>query len=124
MYKILFRMGYPFSYSLEDLGHYYLAYHRLMTQWRALIPGSFIDLDYEELVRDQEATSRRVVEYCGLEWQDACLAFHRNESPSATASAVQVRQPIHGSSVDRWRTYERQLDPLRCFLESNGIDCA
>ena len=124
MYKTLFRMGYPFSYSLEDLGHYYLAYHRLMEHWRTVIPGSFIDLDYEELVRDQEATSRRLLDYCGLPWEDACLAFHRNDSPSATASAVQVRRPIYASSVDRWRSCERQLEPLRRFLESNGIDCA
>jgi hypothetical protein len=124
MYKSLFRMGYPFSYSLEDIGHYYVAYHRLMAHWRAVIPQSFVDLDYETLVDQQEAASRGLVQHCGLEWDDACLTFHRNASPSATASAVQVRRPLYRTSVDRWRSYERQLEPLARMLESNGIDCA
>jgi tetratricopeptide (TPR) repeat protein len=124
MYKTLFRMGYPYSYSLEDIGHYYVAYRRLMAHWRAVVPDSFIDLDYEALVDQQEPVSRRLLDYCGLEWEDACLAFHGNASPSATASAVQVRRPLYRSSIDRWRSYERQLEPLARFLESNGIDCA
>jgi tetratricopeptide (TPR) repeat protein len=81
MYKTLFRMGYPFSYSLEDLGHYYLAYHGLMEHWRTVMPTAFLDIDYEELVHSQEATSRRMIDFCGLSWEDACLDFHRNTSP-------------------------------------------
>jgi tetratricopeptide (TPR) repeat protein len=123
IFKTLFRMGYPYSYSLEDIGHYYVAYHRLMAHWRATIPDSFLDLDYEQLVDDQEAGTRRLLEYCGLEWQHACLEFHRNASPAATASAVQVRRPIYRSSLERWRRYERQLAPLAHFLTEHGIDC-
>jgi hypothetical protein len=124
IFKTLFRMGYPYSYSLDDIGRYYLAYHRLMAHWRTAIPASFIDLDYEALIDDQEGGTRRLLEYCGLEWQDACLEFHRNTSPAATASAVQVRRPLYRSSLEQWRHYETQLAPLARMLEENGIDCA
>jgi hypothetical protein len=124
MYKTLFRMGYPYSYSLEDLGAYYVAYHQLMAHWRTLIPGSFVDLDYEALVDQPEAAARPVLEYCGLDWEDGCLSFQHNPRPSATASAAQVRQPIHRRSAGRWRQYERQLAPLADMLTRNGIPCA
>ncbi len=123
MYKTLFRMGYPFSYSLDDLGRYYLAYHRLMAHWREVMPEGFIEIDYETLVQSQEATSRELVARCGLEWEDACLDFHRNISPSATASAAQVRRPVYQTSVQRWRAYSTQLAPLADFLTANGVDC-
>jgi hypothetical protein len=124
MYKTLFRMGYPFTYSLEDLGHYYLAYHRLMQHWREVIPDSFIDVDYETLVDQQEITSRAMVEYCGLAWENACLNFHENTAPAATASAAQVRRPVYRSSLQRWRQYAEQLVPLATFLSDHGIDCS
>jgi tetratricopeptide (TPR) repeat protein len=124
MYKTLFRMGYPFSYSLEDLGHYYLAYHQLMAHWRETIPDAFIDIDYESLVHHQEETSRNLVEYCGLAWEPACLEFHKNDAPAATASAAQVRRKVYNTSVNRWREFEAQLQPLAEFLSANGIDCA
>lgn len=124
MYKTLFRMGYPFSYSLEDLGHYYLAYHQLMAHWRKTIPDSFFEVDYESLVKDQEKVSRELIQYCGLDWEPACLDFHKNTSPAATASAVQVRNKVYDTSVNRWRNYEKELTPLARFLSANGIDCA
>lgn len=123
MYKTLFRMGYPFSYSLEDLGRYYLAYHGLMQHWRTVMPGSFLDIDYESLVHSQQETSRRLVAHCRLPWEDGCLDFHRNPAPSATASAAQVRRPVYRSSVQRWRAYAKQLAPLAQFLTAHGIDC-
>lgn len=123
MYKTLFRMGYPFSYSLDDLGQYYLAYHRLMQHWREVLPGQFLDLDYETLVDQQEHTSRAMLKFCGLEWEHACLDFQNNTSPAATASAAQVRQPVYRTSVQRWRAYADELAPLAHFLEKNGIDC-
>ena len=121
MYKTLFRMGYPFSYNLEDLGRYYVAYSRLMNYWRALLPGRFLDLDYEALVADQEGSTRRLLEHCGLEWQSACLRFHENPAPTATASAAQVRQPIYPDSVDLWRNYRQELAPLTRHLSYSGI---
>lgn len=123
MFKNLFRMGYPFSYSLEDLGRYYVAYHRLMQHWRQQIPQSFHELAYEDLVAEQESRSRALLDYCGLPWDEACLHFHRNAAPATSASATQVRRPIYKSSVQLWRRYEHQLAPLREHLENHGIAC-
>lgn len=122
LYKTLFRMGCPYSYDLGDLAAYQLAHRRLMDHWRAVLPGRFLDVDYEALVTDQEAVSRRIVAHCGLDWQDACLRFHENSSPAATASAAQVRQPIHANSVGLWRRYAEQLEPLRAALAAGGVD--
>jgi len=124
MYKTLFRMGYPFSYSLEDLGHYYLAYTRLMAYWRALIPDSFIDLDYASLVDAQQASTRGLLQYGGLGWEDACLHFHRSSAPVATASALQVRRPVYRSSLGRWQVHAQRLAPLASWLGEHGIDCS
>ncbi|UTW44118.1 sulfotransferase [bacterium SCSIO 12696] len=121
MYKTLFRMGYPFSYHLEDLARYYSAYHQLMAHWRETLPGYFLDVDYEELVQKPEEVSRKLITHCGLEWQDSCLQFHKNKSPAATASAAQVRQPVYTSSLQRWRCYEQQLAPLAESLQKHGI---
>ena len=122
IYKTLFRMGYPFSYDLQDLGRYWLAYDRLMAHWRRLLPADrFLEVHYEDLVANQEAVSRRLVMHAGLPWQDACLAFERNSQPSLTASAAQVRQPIYNSSVGLWRHYENELAPLVAVLREAGI---
>ena len=121
MYKTLFRMGYPFSYDLDDLAAYRIAYERLMMQWRDALPGRMIEIDYEALIVDQEGESRRLVAACGLDWEDACLDFHRNPAPVATASAVQVRAPIHDRSVGLWRRYEAGLAPLADALSKAGI---
>jgi tetratricopeptide (TPR) repeat protein len=122
IYKTLFRAGYPFSYSLQEVGRYYIAYHRLMEHWRATIPGAFLDVDYENVVADPEGAARRILGYLELGWEDACLQFHRHSGPAATASAVQVRQPIYSTSVGLWRKYERQLAPLAARLREHGID--
>jgi tetratricopeptide (TPR) repeat protein len=121
MYKTLFRMGYPFSYDLEDLGRYYVAYERLMSHWRALLPEGFLDLDYEALVREQGEQSRRLLEWCGLQWQPQCLEFHRNPAPIATASAAQVREPLHARSVGTWKRHEVRLQPLIRTLRAGGV---
>ena len=121
MYKTLFRMAYPFSYDLSDLASYYSAYAALMQHWRDTLGPRLIEVDYEVLVADQEPTTRRLLEACDLSWEDACLEFHRNESPSLTASAAQVRQPLYNSSVGSWRRYERELQYLVDGLRANGI---
>lgn len=112
MYKTLFDGGYPFSYDQTELGRYYSAYRRLMAHWRSTLPDAIHELRYEDLIADQEGESRRLLEFCGLEWHEDCLAFHRNPSPATTASAAQIRQPLYASSVEQWRHYERQLRPL------------
>ena len=122
VYKTLFRSGYNFSYNLEEMGEYYLGYLRLMAHWRKVLPGRFLDVDYEALVADQAAESRRLIAWCGLEWEDAVLAFEKNASPSLTASAAQVRQPIYRTSLEQWRHYEEELQPLIRVLRDGGVE--
>lgn len=123
IYKTLFRLGYPFSYSLQDVGRYYIAYHRLMAHWRQCLPGRILDVDYESLVADPPSETRRILDHCGLEFEQGCLDFHRQEGAAATASAAQVRKPIYSTSVGRWRCYAEQLAPLAGKLREQGIDC-
>lgn len=123
MYKTLFRMAYPFSYDLADLGRYWLAYDRLMAHWRQWLPaGCLHELHYEALVARQEDTSRALVDFLGLAWDPACLAPERNPEPSLTASAAQVRQPVYSSSVGAWRRHAQALAPLQAQLAAAGVD--
>lgn len=121
MYKTLFRMAYPFSYDMADLRCYYLAYAALMQHWREMLGPRLIEIDYETLVADQERATRSLLASCALPWDESCLAFHRNASPSLTASAAQVRRPIYHSSVGLWRRYERELQPLIDGLRQAGV---
>ena len=122
MYKTLFRMAYPFSYSLDDLAQYYIAYDALMAHWRRTLHGQLLEIDYEDLVSNQEAVSRRLIARCGLEWEPQVLNFERNTAPTFTASAAQVRQPIYTSSLGLWRHYASELAPLRARLAAAGIE--
>jgi hypothetical protein len=121
IYKQLFVDAYPFSYDLEELGRYYAAYHQLMAHWNAVLPGVVHTIHYEELVSNIEKESRRLLEFCNLDWQPQCLEFHRNKEASTTASTVQVRQPVYQSSVGKWQNYEKQLKPISDILENAGI---
>lgn len=122
IFKQLFQDAYPFSYSLTELGNYYVAYNRLMQHWRHLIPSTaMIELRYEDMVADTESEARRVLGFCGLNWEDQCLNFHTQTAASTTASAAQVRQPVHTRSVDQWRNYAEQLRPLRDILLRGGV---
>jgi hypothetical protein len=123
MFKTLFRMGYPFSYSLDDLAQYYVAYHQLMAHWQSLFKEDLFDLSYQSLVESPEPQIKKILDYCHLEWQPKVMEFHKNDSASATASAAQIRQPIYKSSVEKWCHYETQLSPLKSLLESRGINC-
>jgi len=114
----LFQGGMEFSYDLTELGSYYLEYTKLMAHWRTALPDSaFIEVDYEGVVSEPEAQARRVIEFCGLEWNDACLEFYTTNRTVKTASVAQVRQPIYRTSVARWRRYEQHLSPLLIALE-------
>lgn len=121
MYKRLFKNAYPMSYDLAHLGRYYIAYRRLMTHWKLAMPGTILEVSYEQLVDEQEQQTRRLLDYCDLDWQDSCMRFEKNAAPSTTASASQVREPIYRSSRNMWRNYEDQLQPLRTVLEDAGI---
>jgi tetratricopeptide (TPR) repeat protein len=108
-----FSQGQLFSYDLSELGRYYVDYSRLMAHWRSVLPpGAFLDVQYEDVVADLETEARRIIDFCGLDWNDACVDFHKHKRPIKTASMTQVRQPIYKSSVERWRAYEKFLDPL------------
>jgi len=122
VYKTLFKQAYPFSYDLTELGRYYLAYRSLMQHWHRSMPGKILDVSYENLTRDQENESRRIVSHCGLEWEDTCLEFHQNPEPSMTASLAQVRQPIYSTSVGRWRNYAAELEPLAGLLREASLE--
>lgn len=121
IYKTLFRAGYPFSYRLQEVGRYFVAYYRLMAHWRDVMPEAFLDVDYERLVADPAGQTERMLDYLGLEWEDRCMDFHRRGGAAATASAAQVRQPIYSSSVGLWRHYEKQLTPLANRLRELGV---
>jgi hypothetical protein len=92
-----------------------------MDHWKRFLPNRFLDVDYEELVSNQEDVTRRMIAFCGLDWEDACLSFEKNASPSLTASAAQVRQPIYKSSIALWRRYEQELEPLIRTLRQGGV---
>jgi tetratricopeptide (TPR) repeat protein len=121
MYKQVFTWAYKFSYDLEALGRYYVAYERLAQHWRRLLGNRLIAVDYESMVADQDGQTRQLLDRLGLGFEQACLDFDRNETASATASSVQVREKIHTRSVNRWRNFESQLRPLSRVLESAGI---
>ena len=112
-----FNRALAFAYDLQDLASYYRDYRRLMAHWRNVLPRPVFEVDYQRLVADQEAVSRELVAFCGLDWEAACLDFHETERPVRTASLSQVRRPIYGSSVDRWRNYESHLMILKQALE-------
>lgn len=122
IYKTLFQDGYPFSYDLQELGRYYVAYRRLMRHWREVLPGAIYELQYEDLVADPVEQIRGLLDFCGLDWEDACADFHTNTAPTTTASAAQVRRRLYTTSVSQWRNYATQLAPLREQLKAGGID--
>jgi tetratricopeptide (TPR) repeat protein len=115
-FKQHFARGQNFSYSLEDLGRYYRDYVDLMAHFDALLPGRIHRVIYEDMVEHTEREVRRLLDHCGLPFENACLQFFDNERPVRTASSEQVRQPIFRSGIDQWRHYERWLDPLKSAL--------
>ena len=117
IYKAHFQGKFAFSYHQVELAEYYLAYRRLCRHWRATLPPDvLLEINYEDIVSDQSAASRRLIDFAGLAWDDEVLRFHESPTPSATASAVQVRRPIYSSSVGKWRHHAERLAPLRARL--------
>ncbi|HFD80752.1 MAG TPA: sulfotransferase family protein [Gammaproteobacteria bacterium] len=112
-----FSRSHPYSYDLRHLGAFYRSYRRLMEHWRTVLRIPMLEVQYEELVEDQEGVSRRMLEFCGLEWDEHCRDFHRTRRYVATASYDQVRRPLYRSSVARWKNYAEFLGPLREALE-------
>jgi tetratricopeptide (TPR) repeat protein len=117
IYKAHFQGKFLFSYHQIELAEYYLAYRRLSRHWRETLPAdALLEINYEDIVTDQSAASRRLIDFVGLPWDEEVLRFHESPAPSATASAVQVRRPIYSSSVGKWRHHVERLAPLRARL--------
>ena len=117
-----FNKSHAYNRDLETLGLYYREYRRLMRHWKAVLPLEIFELPYEEMVAGQERMSRSLIAFTGLDWDDACLAFHDTERSVSTPSRWQVRQPIYRSSVKAWRAYEKHLDLLKAALGDLAVD--
>jgi tetratricopeptide (TPR) repeat protein len=115
--KQLFSGGQEFSYSMGDVAHYYRTYLELMRYWNEALPGWILTVQHEDIVENLEGNVRRILDFCGLRFEPACLEFHKTERDVRTASSEQVRQPISREGVDQWRNYEPWLGPLKGGLD-------
>ncbi len=113
----IFNKSHDYSYDLLEIGHEYLQYQRLMEHWREVLPGPYMESQYEDLVAEQESNSRALIDFCDLPWDNACIEFYKKKRDVKTASNWQVRQPIYSSSSQRWKNYTNQLRPLIDLLE-------
>lgn len=118
IWRTHFASSIPWAYDQAEIGRYMRGYERLMTHWHKLFPGEIYDLSYEALIADQEGQTRKLLAHCGLPWDPRCLDFHKAERRVSTASDVQVRQPLYGDSVLKWKRYEKHLTPLAAALRS------
>lgn len=121
VYKQSFGGAYLHSYDQREMARHYVRYHTLMQNFRQRFPGRFIDVAYEELVTNTEASLRAVLEYVGLSWHPDCLDFAGRRSPVATQSAAQVREAPHDRSIGRWRRFEAELEPMHSVLRAAGL---
>ncbi len=115
-FETRFTNGQAYTYDLEELGTWYRHYWDLMDHWRQVLPLPMLEIRYEGLVEDTEGVTRRMLQFFGLEWDEACLRFYETNRQVKTASDVQVRKPIYKGSLDKWKHYEKQLEPLRAML--------
>jgi tetratricopeptide (TPR) repeat protein len=115
-FKQLFASGQEFTYSIDELARYYRSYLELMRHWDRVLPGRVLRVQHEDVVEDLEGSVRKLLDFCGLEFEPACLDFHRNARSVRTASAEQVRQPINRESLDQWKHFEPWLGPLKAAL--------
>lgn len=112
---------YAYSYDLLDTARYYARFNRLMAFWERCFPGRVLQFGYEGLVEDQEGQTRRLLEYCGLDWDPACLAFHENKAAVATPSAAQVRRTLNRDGIGRWRRHAAGMEQVAAFFADQGI---
>jgi len=113
IFKNDFRGTHGYAFDMTELGQYYNLYRDLMAYWEKVLPGFMHTVQYENMVSDQRNQTKSLLDFCGLPWDDACLEFHKTERKVSTASFAQVRQPIYSDSVELWKRYEKQLEPLR-----------
>ncbi len=118
VYKQMFSNdSYPYSYNLEEMAHYYNQHNKLLNHWQAIGDDAVKTVYYEDLVNDLETQAKSIISFLDLPWQPQCVDFHKNTQPTATASASQVREKLYTSSIDLWRNYEQQLQPLIKLIE-------
>jgi tetratricopeptide (TPR) repeat protein len=115
-FKQLFAAGQEFTYSLEDIGRYYRTYLELMAHWDSVLPGRVLRVEHEEVVENLEANVRRILDFCGLEFEPQCVEFYKTERSVRTASSEQVRRPIFKEGINQWRSFEPWLGPLKAVL--------
>ncbi len=115
-FKQLFAEGQEFTYGLEEIGRYYRGYVELMAHWDRVLPGKVLRVHYEDVVEDIDTQVRRILDHCGLPFEEACIDFHKTKRSVRTASSEQVRQPLYRSGVDQWRHFEDHLGPLKDAL--------
>jgi len=115
-FKQLFASGQEFTYSLEDIGRYYRTYVELMAHWDSVLPGKVLRVEHEDVVENLDANVRRILDFCGLEFEPQCVEFYKTERSIRTASSEQVRRPIFKEGIDQWRNFERWLEPLKAVL--------
>ena len=118
-YTTLFKLGNDFTNDLMHFGQYYQEYLRVMAHWAAALPTKFFSLQYEDLVHDPETVTKDLIAFCELPWEEACLEFDRNERTVRTPSIWQVRQKLYGTSIGRWKNYEKHLAELETFLRAS-----
>ena len=116
-YKQLFAEGQEFTYNLENLAGYYNGYVDLMEHWNEVLPNKILSINYEDVVNDFEISVQRILDYCELPFEKACLEFYKSKRSVKTPSAEQVRQPIYTSGMDYWKNYEPYLDDLKNNLK-------
>jgi hypothetical protein len=114
--KQLFSSGQEFSYNINDIARYYRTYLEIMRHWNVALPGRILTVHHEDVVDDLEGNVRRILDFCGLPFEAACLEFHKTPRNVRTASSEQVRQPISREGIDQWRNYEPWLASLRAAL--------
>ena len=115
-FKQLFAEGQDFSYNLEDIGRYYQAYLKLMAHWDDVLPGFILTVNHEDVVNNLDQEVRRMLDFCGLTFEQSCLDFHKTKRNIKTPSSEQVRQPIYKSATAQWRHFEQYLAPLKKVL--------
>ena len=123
-YRQLFAVNfkhYDYNYDLLDCGRYYIQFDQLMRHWRNVMPGTVHEVPYESLVADPEPVCRELLAFCELPWEAQCLSFQESKTSVATPSAVQVRQGIYTSAVNRWQRYGEAMQPLHELLRSAGL---
>ncbi len=116
-YRQLFAQGKNHAYDLNECAEYYLEYVRMMEYWDQVLPARVLKVQYEDVIEDIEGQARRMLDYCGLPWEEACLKFYETERPVNTASSEQVREPIYSDAIAYWKHYEAHLDDVKLILE-------